>query len=440
MSSPKKKITDLQRNWNIAKRYVKESPSLPNILKALKYLLDGPSKYITGQPEILPGFQVKSLMTGNQLEHQLSKIGSISTNAVKALANKSSKFEGTLLNRVIDSVFPTQKAVNYDLLRKAVQKELIQYRTKPSSKYLDYGIDRLKFDVRPSPFNTRFNPQTGQFEAHVVKPQVFTFESDRIPIGNAKHYDATTLGHTRAFSNPDEPGILNIIESQSDWAQNPWRSSTYNKMAKKAPHRLESLRKQIAMMKERNIPTQEVEVRLSQPQQFLDVPAEHIKHLQDTYIPRQLQENMLYASKYGYTTMRYPTPSTAIKVEGYEPKLLFKDKDLEKKATEMMQHIEQIEYKLAQGQNPRTYRKLSRELDLLKQQYEVLKQQSTGELFTPSEQTIIKKYEDFPKIYNKLFKQQPRIVEDSKGNSWFEFNIPNNMQTRELQYKKGGSL
>jgi hypothetical protein len=49
---------------------------------------------------------------------------------------------------------------------------------------------------------------------------------------------------------------------------------------------------------------------------------------------------MLYASKYGYTTMRYPTPSTAIKVEGYEPKLLFKDKDLENKAAEMMQHIE----------------------------------------------------------------------------------------------------
>jgi hypothetical protein len=45
MPNPKKKITDLKRNWNIAKQYVKESPSLPNILNALKYLLDGPSKY-----------------------------------------------------------------------------------------------------------------------------------------------------------------------------------------------------------------------------------------------------------------------------------------------------------------------------------------------------------------------------------------------------------
>ena len=72
MSDPKK-LTDLQRNWNITKQYVKESPSLPNILKALKYLLDGPSKYQTGQPEILPGFQLKGLMRGSQLESQLSK-------------------------------------------------------------------------------------------------------------------------------------------------------------------------------------------------------------------------------------------------------------------------------------------------------------------------------------------------------------------------------
>jgi len=32
---------------------------------------------------------------------------------------------------------------------------------------------------------------------------------------------------------------------------------------------------------------------------------------------------MLYASRNGYTRMRYPTRDTAIKVEGYEPKLLF---------------------------------------------------------------------------------------------------------------------
>lgn len=94
-----KKLTDAQRNWNIAKQYVKESPSFPNILKVLKYLLDGPSKYIKGEPAILPGFQLKGLMRGSQLESQLSKVGTISTNAVKQLANKSNEMQGKILNK-----------------------------------------------------------------------------------------------------------------------------------------------------------------------------------------------------------------------------------------------------------------------------------------------------------------------------------------------------
>lgn len=40
MPNPKK-LTDTQRNWNIAKSYLKEGPNIKNILKAFKYLLDG---------------------------------------------------------------------------------------------------------------------------------------------------------------------------------------------------------------------------------------------------------------------------------------------------------------------------------------------------------------------------------------------------------------
>ena len=139
--------TDLQRNWNIAKAYIKSGPNIKNILNALKYILDGPSKYQTGQPEILPGFQVKGLLRGNQLERQLSKAGTISTNAVKALANKSSEMQGKLLNKVLDSQFPAQRVVDYDKLRKAVQKELVPYQTSPATRYADYGLDRLGYST-----------------------------------------------------------------------------------------------------------------------------------------------------------------------------------------------------------------------------------------------------------------------------------------------------
>jgi hypothetical protein len=44
---------------------------------------------------------------------------------------------------------------------------------------------------------------------------------------------------------------------------------------------------------------------------------------------------MLYASKNGYSRMRYPTRDTAIKVEGYEPTLLFGNVEKEQYALKL---------------------------------------------------------------------------------------------------------
>lgn len=437
----KNKLTDIQRNWNIAKQYVKESPSLPNILKALKYLLDGPSKYRTGQPDILPGFQAKTLLRGNQLEKQLSRAGTISTNAVKAFANKSREFEGRLMNKVVDTQFPAQRVIDYNKFRKAVQSELIPYQTRATSKYADYGIDRLGYSTRISPENTHFNPVTGQFESSAVKPVTFTFESPRIPVGNAKHYESTTLGHTRSYISPEQPQTLNILETQSDWAQNAWSRTTYDKMTRSSGHRLEQLRKLIAQQKEKGLPTQSTEARVPLQTQYRDIPSWHIQHLQQEYPLRQLQENMLFASRNGYSKMRYPTRDTAIKVEGYEPILLFGDPSKEQYALNLQNKIGQLEFQLAQGTNPFNYRKISLELSKAKQEYETLKQQSIRQIYSPQQETVLKRYDQFPKMFGKVFKdQKPNIVTDSKNNSWFEFLIPQNMQQMELQYKNGGKL
>ena len=439
--SNSKKLTDSQRNWNIAKQYIKESPSLPNILKALKYLLDGPSKYIRGEPAILPGFQLKGLMRGNQLESQLSKAGTISTNAVKALANKSNEMQGKILNKVLDNQFPAQKAIDYDSFRRAIQTELIPYNTTTSTKYADYGLDRLGYSSKPNLNNIVFNPITRQFESMVVKPNTFLFESSRIPIGNAKHYNSNTLGHTRTFTNPEEPQVLNVLETQSDWAQNAWSKISYDKMSKAAPHRLEQLRKIIAQQKEKGLPSESTQTRVPLQIQFRDVPSWHIQYLQKHYLPRQLQENMLYASKNGYTHMRYPTRDTAIKIEGYEPTLLFGNAEKEQYALKLQERIGQLEMQLMQGTNTRQYTKLASELSKAKQEYNILKQQSTQQVYSPQEETILRKYDSFPRMFENLFKdQKPYIVKDSKGNSWFEFAIPKNLQTAELQYRYGGRI
>jgi hypothetical protein len=46
-----------------------------------------------------------------------------------------------------------------------------------------------------------------------VRTQTFTFESPRVPGGDGRHYDETTLGHSRTYTTPDEPEVLHVMES-----------------------------------------------------------------------------------------------------------------------------------------------------------------------------------------------------------------------------------
>ena len=61
--------------------------------------------------------------------------------------------------------------------------------------------------------------------------------------------------------------------------------------------------------------------------------------------------------------------------------------------------------------------------------------------YLPEHQTILKKYTDFPKLFEKLFKDQKvRTVTDDKENTWFEVDIPKGYLNREWQFKLGGKL
>lgn len=61
--------------------------------------------------------------------------------------------------------------------------------------------------------------------------------------------------------------------------------------------------------------------------------------------------------------------------------------------------------------------------------------------YLPEHQTILKKYADFPKLFEKLFKDQKvRTVTDDKENTWFEVDIPKGYLNREWQFKLGGKL
>ena len=225
------------------------------------------------------------------------------------------------------------------------------------------------------------------------------------------------------------------MESQSDWAQNrgivnidaakdPWIHQ-YNKYKQMLDNQdfsrfsREQLENKVKFFKRMGI---------TSPEEQFQIQLEN--YMTKSYLNRQLQENLRYAAQNGQTKMRYPTPETAAKIEGYQP---FSS------AQEIQSRMEGLAEAFQWGRV--TQDQYQRELTLLQN---ALNNASTELLYPSDQQTILKKYADFPKQFQKLFgKQTPvRTVTDAKGNTWYEVDVPQNYLngTAEMLFKKGGKL
>lgn len=386
-----------------------------------------------------PGYQLKILMKGSPLEKAISKNGTINLNSLNAQLKNASKVEQDVINKVLNERFADQRFIDYNELRKAVQEELITYSKHPKIKYETYGMDRLGFKLHYDPVDPKLSFTTE------AKPQTFTFESKRIPIGNNKHYDETTLGHSRTYTTPDEPEVLHVMESQSDWGQSKLTNGPYvgtskylndvdsykqfinghKKLLKKMQenpddYREGAIEKQIANIKHH-------ERILNDILKTRDI---QVQYLHDNYLRRQLQENMKFAKENGQTKMRYPTTETAAKIEGYK------------------KTYPEPEYSMLKQQNEAYQRSFEngaisydRYLELTDRVNKRLREIQEQGSYSSQHQTILKKYADFPKMFNKLFKdKEVRTVTDPKGNSWYEVDVPENYLNTEWQYKSGGKL
>ena len=435
-----------------------------------------------------PGYQLKGLMGGSPLERQISKNGTISVNQLNAYFNKASQIEREVANKVLAEQFAGQKTIDYNQFKKAVQDELIgSYNRVPQTQWADYGLDRLgifdyrkktiddmltkpsiefeeKYEIVPNlegvVFYEKTNPLKGPIEREEVqqwidqtynqnpfKLNTFTFESSRFPLGNSKHYDASTLGHSRTYTTPEEPKVLHVMESQSDWGQTklsnnptPYTGTTkylndpvaYRKFidghkrllaemqANPSDYQAGAIERQIANIKRHEtILKQMLEQRGGNSQ---------VKYLHDNYLQRQLQENLRYAAENGQTKMRYPTSETAAKIEGYS-------KINHNRINELSQQQMKIGEQFENGEiTYEEYNKLTNEIN-------ELKKEAVGKEYSPEHQTILKKYTDFPKLFQKLYKgQEVRTVTDAKGNTWYEVDVPKGYLSREWQFKQGGKM
>ena len=308
------------------------------------------------------GYMLKSLMRGNPLEKQVGKNGTVSVNNVRALVGKGSKVEQAVVDKVLSSdAFSGKKAIDYNKFRKAVQDELITYERTPNTRFKDYGLNRIGYP--PSQFSTNisggemFNEwanrnyenigylsddilpsyrdkNTGEiiswndlqkkYRSFVPGSETYTFSSPRIPSGSAKHYGPNTLGHSRTYTTADEPDVLHVMESQSDWAQGGGYEIPLSDIDK---YQLKQTEEILANNADRygelNEPRRKMYeadakyLREKIEKDWSSSEAAQGRYLSDNYTSRQIQENLRYAAEKGQTKMRYPTRETAAKIEGY---------------------------------------------------------------------------------------------------------------------------
>ena len=349
------------------------------------------------QIERYPGYMLKSLLEGNPLEKQLSKSGEINIgNLRNYIKSKDIKaVDKAVMEKVLASEeFAGKKSIDYNKFRKAVQDELITYERTPDTRWENYGIERLGLhdleevtshpDIRKrfdeffdynvttdgldnyylrGDLNTKmsFNDLASFYFKEVdpmtiplntARPKTFTFSSSHIPNGSGKHYDPNTLGHSRTYTTFDEPDVLHVMESQSDWAQQSKRGKIAKDAEKAALEYKKDIDRANALFEE-NVDIEEKLTRGIRPDgtnieydyEYRDIreiierneqtrksllarakkydmaahPDKYVQesYLQDNYTSRQIQENLRYAAEKGQTKMRYPTRETAAKIEGY---------------------------------------------------------------------------------------------------------------------------
>jgi len=137
---------------------------------------------------------------------------------------------------------------------------------------------------------------------------------------------------------------------------------------------------------------------------------------------RYLQELVDYAGKRGdINKIRIPTRETAAEVQGYNP----------------MTTAEEVIKKYNEAKGTPEFDKImsdasNAEKAILKK---VLKGEIKGNIYDLDLETILKKYSEQPKTIKKLFGIEPKVVTDSKGNTWYEFDIPDKAKKGKMEIK-----
>jgi len=317
-----------------------------------------------------------------------------------------------------------------------------------------------------------------------VTPQTVMFGNPELGPGSKAHWDdQNVFGHSRTFVDPAQPGVFHIAESQSDWGQaalpeikqiaaeekkieglKRWNEDYENavrrpdlgtgslsRWAGPDPdgHYLTPSGKIIAASSRKDglINSTESIARSTTKINKLkknNTYSPQRKAFHKKHSERFFQENLALAADEGHSKMRYPTSETAAKIQAYEKEIVphpevealtKKAGAAKNKADNTRREIEKIEstkgltdnqIQFAKTKLLKRYSQESSAVTVIQREKKnLIKTLPKPERhFSSQHKSILKKYDDIPKIGQKTLGLKPNLITDPKGNTWHEFDIP----------------
>ena len=382
---------------------------------------------VAWQAQELPGLHLKSTMTEGPISKIVEpKTGLVNVEQALGIIGKESGGvdKVALIKQSLGENIP--KKMDYNDFRKTVQDQLIPLEKQFSTERSDYGIDRLGY--APGKFVTKEvdGKKIHTYESDYLDNQTILFSNkNKFGRGSGAHGNPDeTLGHAHYLIDKESPDVLTITQIQSDAFQ-----GTHRVMPKNIDDAVSKLNKTQAdsddvleLMGDEKEKFKTVFDNADRKLQLDKATVENFTQkslLDKNHQERYLQELVDYAGKQDYLNkVRVPTAETAAKVQNYTPtdgignKLAMFKRQLELDE-QAIKNAPQIELIMRQAN-----------IDHYKKEIEKLSKIEYKPIYSPEHQTILKKYSEQPKTIKKLFGEEPKIVTDSKGNTWYEFDIP----------------
>jgi hypothetical protein len=449
--------------------------------------LNFPVENITPKPwqvKELPGLHLQSTLSEGPISRIIDKTGKVNTEqALSIIAKESGGADKVaIIKQGLGENLPLK--MDYNQFRKTVQEQLIPLENNLTNHSSNYGLSNIGYPyAKRSSYETAIKNTEAAIENSTKELENFNLKTNLSPsdIENKQNLEVllkdslktlakskqeltnvplenqtlilsnkTEFGRgSKAHSNPDEtlghvhflkdaetPDVLTVTQIQSDAFQ-----GTHRIMPKNADDALQKLNE----LKEEG---EEIKTLFSDGKESSNsVLAAYNKKLQleesayknfsqkqlldKNHQERYLQELVDYAGKRGdVNKIRVPTSETAAKVQNYT----------KRRSKNIDASDEGVEYILNLKNEGKSIDEIVEGIikehgDLgdndLRHITEIFNNPNNFNLdYIPEHKTILKKYLEQPKTIKKLFGKEPTTVIDSKGTSWYEFDIPD-------KFKKG---